>query len=274
MYPISGAGSGARVTQTRWHTLVECGRGEEGGVMDALREKASAWLVGRAKGLDSDAAVALRALQGGGADLSRGQRWAALRFMLGVPMAPPDEEDAKDLQLAAGYARGFLVHMCALLREGARKAERAMWGLGPSFQMTLFARFGRGAVLLNRRAVRQVEGPDGSSRWVQGGRASWLRGRGLREQWESREWTRKAVGAWRLWTVKAGPAAHHRKVEERRQMEAWRRVRLTEGREGAAPGEGYAAFDGWTQLCALRVWRRTVRCQSWQCPQDYRSLRR
>ena len=74
-------------------------------------------------------------------------------------MAPPDEEDAKDLQLAAGYARGFLVHMCALLRKGARKAERAMWGLGPSFQMTLFARFGRGAVLLNRRAVRQPLAP-------------------------------------------------------------------------------------------------------------------
>ena len=126
--------------------------------------------------------------------------------MLGVPMAPPDDEEAKDSGLAAAYARGFLVHMCALLREGARKAERAVWGKGAGFQMTLFARFGRGAVLLNRRDVRQVEGPDGTARWIQGGRASWLRGRGLHEQWGSREWSRRAVKAWRLWTVQAGPA--------------------------------------------------------------------
>ena len=74
-------------------------------------------------------------------------------------MEPPDEEDVKDLGLVVAYARGFLAHMCALLREGARKAERAVWGAGAGFQMTLFARFGRGAVLLNRRNVRQVEGP-------------------------------------------------------------------------------------------------------------------
>ena len=106
-----------------------------------------------------------------------------------------------------------------------------MWGAGAGFQMTLFARFGRGAVLLNRRDVRQVEGPDGRARWIQGGRASWLRGRGLREQWASREWSRKAVKAWRLWTVQAGPANHQLRVAERASMEARQREKLTKGRE-------------------------------------------
>ena len=128
MYPISGSGTEGRVAQTRWHVLAECGRGEEGGVMDGLRERAAAWLVGRAKGFDSDAQVALKALQEGGQGLSRGQRWMAMRFMLGVPMEPPDEEDVKDSGLAVAYAKGFLVHMCALLREGGRKAERGRCG--------------------------------------------------------------------------------------------------------------------------------------------------
>ena len=242
---------GGGVAQTRWHALIECRRGEVDGELDELRRRASAWLVKRVGAFDVDANLALQALQQGGAGLDRGQRWMALRFLLGVPMEPKEKEDKEDLSLMAGYAKGFMRHVCSLLRAGARAAEKAVWGGSEGFRMTLFARFGRGAVLLNRKEVRTVEARGGGRKWAQGGRRAWLRWRGLKEQWESREWSRKALSAWRVWVDKAGPSN-----TRMRRQEAARGGARTKGREDAAPGEGEEAFDAWTQARAMAAWRK------------------
>ena len=90
-------------------------------------------------------------LQQGGEGLSRSQRWVALHFLLGVPLTPTDEARKDEICLVAGYVRGFLRHVCAILRVGVRVAEKAVWGQRgtANFCMSLFARFGRGAVSLN-----------------------------------------------------------------------------------------------------------------------------
>jgi hypothetical protein len=72
--------------------------GEGGG--ERLREAASAWLLRRLNSFDMDVHFALRALQGRGAGLTRAERWAAMRFMLGVPMKPPDDAEAGDRGLS------------------------------------------------------------------------------------------------------------------------------------------------------------------------------
>ena len=250
LYTRRRENGGFRATQTRWHALIECRRGEEDGELDGLRQRAAMWLGKSGSAFGEDARLAGRALQQGGAGLNRGQRWAALRFLLGVPTSPPDKEDEGDRGLMAGYAKGVLVHVCAILRKGALAASNVQWGGEAAFQMTLFARFGRGAILLSRRGARVVEGPGGARRVLLGGRRAWLRARGLKDQWESREWSRKALRAWQLWTAMAGPA-----VSRVRRIEGRLGQVRTKGREDTEPGEGGLAFDAWTLVRAVAAWR-------------------
>ena len=97
--------------------------------MDELRQAATAWLVRRGEEMGGDATLALRALRGEGERLSRAEKWMALRFMLGLPSWPREEEDAKNRGLAAGYAKGFLRRVCKILKKGVHAAGKAVWGV-------------------------------------------------------------------------------------------------------------------------------------------------
>lgn len=105
-------------------------------------------------------------------------------------------------------------------------------------------------MLLSRKGARKVIGPQGEVRWGIGGRAAWLKKRGLKEVWEAREWSRRIFSAWRLWTDKAGPGKpRKREVEEHGQ------VRKVRGREEASAGEGFVAFVRWVMAGAMAEWR-------------------
>jgi hypothetical protein len=260
LYETKGGGEAPRLMQSRWHSLVECRRGEVGAEVNDLREAASAWLLRRLDDFDMDAHFALRALQGGGAGLSRAERWAAMRFMLGVPMTPPDEAKADDRGLAAGYSKGFLTRMCRVLRAGVHSAQKATWGSEGSFRDTIFARFGRGAILLSRPGARAVEGAKGETVWLQGGRQAWVRKRGLHEQWQGREWSRKTFAKLREWMTRAGPRNSRMRARVAREaslgvMGAEERRAAAKGREDVAVGEGHRAFDDWALVRAMARWR-------------------
>ena len=257
LYRGEGRAARSRARQTRWHNLVDCQRGVEGSEMDELRQAATAWLVRRGEDMGGDAALALKALQGGGEQMSRAEKWMALRFMLGLPLSPIDEGETASRGLAAGYAKGFLRRMCKIIKAGVSAAGKAVWGVDSAFKDSVFARIGRGAIMLARPGARGVEAEGGGTKWVQGGRQAWMRRRGLREQWDGREWSRAVVAKMRQWAAMAGPANCVKRVQQRREVGGGVRDKVEKGRDPdvVAPWEGHEAFDAWTLAEAVARWR-------------------
>ena len=150
--------------------------------------------------------------------MSRAEKWMALRFMLGLPLSPIDEGETASRGLAAGYAKGFLRRICKIIKAGVSAAGKAVWGVDSAFKDSVFARIGRGAIMLARPGARGVEAEGGGTKWVQGGRQAWMRRRGLREQWDGREWSRAVVAKLRQWAAMAGPANCVKRVRQRRKV--------------------------------------------------------
>ena len=68
-----------------------------------------------------------------------------------------DEGDSKNRGLAAGYAKGFLRRMCKIIKRGVKAAGKVVWGEDAAFKDSVFARVGRGAIMLARPGARGVE---------------------------------------------------------------------------------------------------------------------
>ena len=159
--------------QTVWHMLTTCSPSEE--AIGGKRAAAAGWLARHVADFGTrQAEYALTAITGGAASLDASQGHTALRFLLGLPDAPPEGWAPDERALAQGYGRYFCARMADILRAGVAARVRLEAGLH------LQAR---------RREVLT--------------RSEWMRRRGLREIWGNREWSVKCFRAMRLNALRA-----------------------------------------------------------------------
>ena len=171
---ISGVGGSGAQQQTRWHMLTACSPDEA--AIGGKRAEAAGWLMRHVADFGTrQAAYALTAITGGADSLDASQAMCALRFLLGLPDAPPDEEeDPPPPALARGYGRYFCSRMADILRAGV-KARINMEA---------------GSMLQGRRHELLAL-------------SKWKKRRGLREIWSNRETSIRCFRALRVWALRA-----------------------------------------------------------------------
>ena len=176
---IQGVWEAATTQQTRWHTVFECSPSlPDGSRHDVVagRRKAERYLLRWGPSLGQDAALAARALAGGGLQMPLQERGLALRFALGQPLEPPDEDVAGSQSDARDLAKGVHVWVADALR-AARSA-----------------------------AVMAMESPPAMRvLWRLKPRSVWMGKRGLREVWEGWRMSRMCFFALKAACAMHGP---------------------------------------------------------------------
>ena len=251
--------------QTRWHVLTGCSHQHAPAARQA-KEKAVAWLERHAGEFATEEAWwALRAMTGRAASLRTSvERLGALRFMLGLPVQPPDERVRKDETLRNSYARSFLRPVSQLLTESVRLAGavRSRWDAG-----TLMASL-RWRVLDESRLDEPPATRTRANGWLT--RRVWLKRRSVREAWLTRQWSCKCLSAWRSYVAACGPTAKSTYIDlwlagaAPRRMQAAleaaggvvRATWLDDALDlrGKPVADGVAAYEAWCALRALRRW--------------------
>ena len=255
-----GGGRGVRA-QTRWHVLTECSLAQVDGAA-AEREKAVAWLD---RNLDmfggcGQARWALTALRGEGDRLqSNEQRAAALRFLLGCPLSPGEDEAGRGE--AARYVCGLLRPIARMLLLVRAHTMRETYGWQ---RKDLFS-------CVRWRMLRGGADGEQQGRWLS--RSKWMARRSVHEVWTGRHFLRRCVAGWRAYVATCGPRAWTEWSEGRggemgegasgrgdvvRGKWVAEAVVRRVGKEWVADGEGdgLPSHDAWQLVQALQAWLR------------------